>query len=117
LVKNLPRLGLSTEKAEGDGALLASGELSASALGGSSSFERLGDRREFSANIFEELPPLCGFHFRFIAQGYEKGAHPMKATSLLVISLLRCLYLVPSATPQALKALLLFGGQRCFLHQ
>jgi hypothetical protein len=55
--------------ADGDGALLASGELSASALGGLSSFERLGDRREFSANIFEELPPLCGFHFRFIAHG------------------------------------------------
>jgi hypothetical protein len=35
----------------------------------------------------------------------------MKATSLLVISLLTCLCLVPSATPQAPKALLLFGGQ------
>jgi len=56
------------EEADSDGAQLASGELSASALGGLSSFERLGDRCEFSANIFEELP-LCGFHFRFIAQG------------------------------------------------
>lgn len=35
----------------------------------------------------------------------------MKSTSLLVISLLTCLYLGPNATPQAPKALLLFGGQ------
>jgi hypothetical protein len=35
----------------------------------------------------------------------------MKAASLLIICLITCLCLVPSATPQAPKALLLFGGE------
>ena len=35
----------------------------------------------------------------------------MKASILLVILLISCLCLIPSASPQATKALLLFGGQ------
>jgi hypothetical protein len=52
-----------TDHAYSDGTLLFRRELSASALGGMSSFERLGNRRELKADVFEKQPLLGPFHF------------------------------------------------------